>query len=96
VSKDETVAEFAGRHYDLRVATIANRIRQMADRFEREAKPSPTAGFDGTPRFGSAAERALHGLTWDTANLSAYDIVGAAARADAAETAGSLSQEETP
>jgi hypothetical protein len=96
VSKDETFPDFAARHYAQRVASIAGRIREMADRFEREAKPYPEADMVGTPRFSSAAQNALHALTWDTANLTAYDIVGHAARADAAETAGSLSQEETP
>jgi hypothetical protein len=93
VSVDQRVAEFTARSYAERVADIAERIREMADRFEREARPRESASVDGTPRYANAAQNALHALTWDAANMHAYDIVGRAAQADAAEA--SLPQENT-
>lgn len=81
--------------YTDKAAKLVSRVREMADRLERELRPGDKASGVGTPRYSHAVQQALEGLAWDMANAQTPDLVGAAARADAAEAAVAVEQTAT-
>lgn len=86
-SLEEQMLKHHTEYYEEAVTKLVTRLRDMADRVERESKPYDKPGMGGTPRYSAAAESVLNGLAWDTANAHAAHLAGAAARVDAAETA---------
>lgn len=60
------------------VAHTAQRLRDTADRMEREGRVIPGGTFTG------AARRVMHEFLWGIANANADGIVGAAEEADEA------------
>lgn len=81
----ETMVRFTQERYEEKRQRLVDKIRELADEVERESRLYDEPGGNGTPRFASSAERALHTLSWGIANLNAAQLVGVAARADAAE-----------
>jgi hypothetical protein len=71
---------------------LVRQYRDMADRLERDLRPDNKASMSGTPRYSHAVEGALEALVWDQANAHAAHLIGAAARADAAEAAVAAEQ----
>jgi hypothetical protein len=79
-------------YYTDAAAKLVRHYRDMADRLERELRPDDKASMSGTPRYSHAVEGALEALVWDQANAHAAHLIGAAARADAAEAAVAAEQ----
>lgn len=68
--------------YDARVASVAQGLRDMADRIERAGKPIDRPSASGIPPCTYAAQQVHHELAWGIANLSADQLIGVAQQAD--------------
>lgn len=80
----ETWPEIADRRYRDAVVTVADRLRDMADRVEREGLRIAGPGRS----YGKAASSAIHELTWGVANANVERLVSDAADADEALLGG--------
>ena len=81
-SFEKRLAGHAANWYTERLAGVVDALRRLAVEVEREGRVREKASFDGTPRFSSSAESALHALSWGIANLNAPRLIAAAAQAD--------------
>jgi phosphoglycolate phosphatase-like HAD superfamily hydrolase len=79
-------ADYRLAAYERHVEGMVRELRSLADRVEREARPSPRPGVTGTPRHLSAAESVNHAIVWGIANLGAYRLIEVAHHADVAES----------
>lgn len=82
---DELDDRFAGwmeRHYHQKLAEVVARLRSLADEVEREG--AQTTNAIDSPRFGWAAYKAIHAVTWGLANADLPGLSLAASEADRA------------
>lgn len=86
-----TWAERMQRQYAEGLANVANDLREMADRVERDGMPRRRSdgslaaiGYPEGSEFSAAAHRVLHAITWGVANLNLEHLLRRAVEADAA------------
>ncbi len=79
---DTSFSDSMAASYDRRLATIVQRLRDLADEVERDGKPRPNItrrdGAVVTDDYIGAAANAIHAVTWGVANLNLDGLVATA------------------
>ncbi|SLG92024.1 Uncharacterised protein [Mycobacteroides abscessus subsp. abscessus] len=78
-----SLEQMHARHLREKIADVANRLRQMADRIEAEAASTFDSGR-AVLRYSRAAEAVTHEIHWGVANLGLPSLASEAAEADIA------------
>jgi hypothetical protein len=76
--------EFAQNNYAEHAQQVAERLRDIADRFEREANREPNPSSLASKDQVEIALAAVHEVLWGVPNLNLDSFVASAKRVDAA------------
>jgi predicted kinase len=83
-----TAEQLGARFLREGVATRVRRLRDLADRIEREAERNIARAEDGRGTYGCATSNIVHELMWGLANLNVDSLLSTATDADIAHAEG--------